>query len=70
MCPEVEIVLLPQPKLIIVIIQAFLGQSDHLSSILQTNLTKVVLREVYFPPLLDDLYDLEDNALLAALTLE
>lgn len=70
MRPEVEVVLLSQPELVIVIVQTFLGQSDHLGGVLQADLAEVVLREMDLPPLLDNFDHLEDYALLAALSFQ
>lgn len=66
---EVKIILLAQPQLIVIIIQALLGQSHHLGSLLQAHLLEMVLTLMDLPPSLHDLYHLEDHPLLAALFL-
>jgi len=67
---EIKAMLLPQPELIVVVIQTLLGHSQTFGCLLQTHLLDTVLALVEFSPLLDNLDDLKDNPLLASLLLD
>lgn len=67
MRPKVKVVLLAEPQLIVIIIEALLGKSHDSRRLLQTHLFKVILALVYLPPALHDFYHLEYHPLLASL---
>lgn len=70
MGPKIKVILLAEPQLIVIIIEALLRKPHDPRRLLQTHLFRVILALVYLPPPLHDFYHLEYHPLLAPLLLQ